>query len=550
MGKEDKITVEASGEFPFKFFIEKAIATNDVNEMILEGIASTTNLDHDSERMSESALRAMEAAINETGVPLRVEHAKEDEAIIGKVYEARVDERNQLHVKARLDPKHIVSKVLYDSMKQGSKMGLSVGGFVRRAIRELNEKTGKMVKTFYDVALKEVSVTPRPANFDSWIVAKSFGGSDDGERLRGTAVYQEFLSENPQLDYLQSFAKSIPDGAWRKVASQDNNTMETKKTSEDKEGDTEKAVSRAEFSTAMKAVAKGFDSMNALLSKALHIDAMDQNAPNKVKPEEIGDEVHASKAEGAMDQVNPDKAKPEDVGDKAKKTTADGTDENGTREKTSDKDETKEKSEAETETKEKAETDTETKEKATKKKDTTDEYDLQTVERATKSMDSLLTRLNKAEEETETKEKMTETEMEADAKKATKEDDKEDEATKGMHPLDAFVFKVGQVMSAMVTKMEKSGKTVPGFEKHLLNTIREDATLQEEIAGLIKVPGFKKSLVMGTPYVKSKDGRMFSLTMNEAGPTTLEKSQKEGAEKKTFKEVFKTQFSSIKDENA
>src|SRR5665213_1110182 len=122
--KEKDITLEAVGEFPFTFYIEKAVPLDDGDELILEGIASTTNVDHDKERMSKDALRSMETAINKDGVPLRVEHQKDESAIIGRVFKAWVDERNQLHVRARLDKSHPVSSVLHHSMKNGVKMGL------------------------------------------------------------------------------------------------------------------------------------------------------------------------------------------------------------------------------------------------------------------------------------------------------------------------------------------------------------------------------------------------------------------------------------------
>lgn len=534
MAKQDKITLEAVGEFPFTFFIEKAIATekkdkDGLDEYILEGIASTTNLDHDSERMSESALRSMEAVINEVGVPLRVEHQKEDEAVIGKVFEARVDDRNQLHVKARLDKSHPASSILYNSMKTGAKMGLSVGGLVKRAVRELSEKTGKMVKTFYDVALKEVSVTPRPANYDSWLVAKSITENEgEGDRFRDSAIYQDFLFENPQLNYLHAFAKSIPDGAWHKLASEDTNTMNTDETKEktgEKDGEsTEKAVTRGEFDAMKSLMAKGFESLGALVSKALNIEAHDQNAPGKDKPKEVGDEMNTAKAEGdAEDQANPKKDKPKEVGDGTAKTTANGTDEDGTREKASETDETKE------------------------KKTTDDKYDLQTVERSIEAIKSIQTRLDKMTDETkETKEKTSDEDKET--KEKAEDSKEEDETTKGMHPIDVLAATIAKAFDTMVTKMEKNGKSIPGFEKHFINSLRQDPAFQEEIAKMMKQPGFKKSVAMGTPYVKTKDGRSFALTMSEVGaPSTLEKSRgKEGEQ--SFKSLYKSDFASFKEE--
>ncbi len=363
MKKTDIMTLEAVGEFPFEFFIEKAVATDDV-EMILEGVASTTNIDHDHERMTEEAIESMANVINETGVPLRVEHSKEDEAIIGTVFQASVDERNQLHIKARLNKDHMVAPILYNAMKGGAKMGFSVGGVVKRAVQEFSEKLGKVVKSFYEVALQEVSVTPRPANYDAWCIAKSIAKDEaEVELLRGTEIYNKFLFENPRLDYLQAFAKSIPDEAWRKTASQPNSQNMTKETTrtETATEDTTKAVSRTEFNTLTKTVGQGFKAIMGVLSKMNEGEPKDQVNPDQTKPIEEG--LETAKADGdALDQTKPDKDKPE------------------------------------TETATKAEEETETSTKA--EDSTTGEYDLETIQpetiqRTIKSMDAMTKRLTK-----------------------------------------------------------------------------------------------------------------------------------------------------------
>ena len=153
---KDLITIKAEGDFPFTFYIEKAIAGEEGEDMIITGVASTVNIDHDNERMSSSALKSMAEIINEKSVPLRVEHQSGDNAVVGDVYKAWVDERDQLWIKALLHKAHPAAGILYKSLKDGVKLGLSVGGRVKSAIREFSEATGKMVKTFYQVALEEV----------------------------------------------------------------------------------------------------------------------------------------------------------------------------------------------------------------------------------------------------------------------------------------------------------------------------------------------------------------------------------------------------------
>lgn len=553
--KKETIILEANGEFPFTFYIEKASVADDLVNLDIEGIASTTNVDHDKERMSKEALYAMESTINKEGVPLRVEHQKEGDAIIGRVFKAWVDERNQLHVRARLDKSHTVSKILHDSMKQGLKMGLSVGGIVKRALREFSDSTGGYVKTFYDVALQEVSVTPRPANYDSWVVAKSIAKDmKDAENYsENAALKRQFLFENSQLDYLQAFAKSVPDKAWHKVESPEvikeiNNIMKNqdieKKEDEMDTEDTEKAVTRDEFNSLskgfkdlVKAVANGF----ATMTKAMDTSAKDQVNSDKDKPKDINGTAKSAKAKKAMDgdakdQGNPDKNKPDDINGTAKaekdededteKSEADGTDENGEREKTN------------------------------KKADQEDTYDIETVNRAIKSMDKLAKKVKKTEDETkETEkaedddeketEKAEDSEDEKDTEKAAEDTEEMDEKKmKTIHPLDAFVVSVTKAMEAVVERMEKKGHRVLGFEKSIIDGMKNDPEMQAEIIKLLKIPGFKKSVSMGVPFMATKDGRRISLIN---APERVQKSTEEDS-KKDFRQLYKEKYSSTSEQ--
>src|SRR5579872_1617011 len=97
-------------------------------------------------------------------------------------------------------------------------------------------------------------------------------------------------------------------------------------------------------------------------------------------------------------------------------------------------------------------------------------------------------------EETETDEKkkaMDETEDEKKEKAEDKED--ETETMKGMHPLDKYVLTVTKALEAMANKLEKSGKSMPGFEKSIVDLIKNDPETQEEIKKMMKVPGRKQS---------------------------------------------------------
>lgn len=510
---EKTVRLEATGEFPFTLYIEKAMPTMEKDEFILEGIASTTNVDHDSERMSADALSAMERSINDGGVPLRVEHSKSENAVIGNVFKAWVDDRNQLHIRARMDKAHPVSPLLYKSMKDGSKMGFSVGGLVKRATKEFVESVGKVVKTFYDVVLKEVSVTPRPANYDAYAMAKSIASSEeDAESLRGSPWYNDFLNDNPQLDYLHVFAKSIKDEDWHPVEvskqqiNKDENMKIEKKEDMTDETTKNQPVTRAEIDTLKSVVTKGFESITGLF-KELSVEAHDQEQPSVDKPKETGDKLGGKSREKAMDTEDDTKTKAA-----------------------------------------KDDTDTEV---------ATDKYALETVQRAITDIQSLTKRiqgLKKAEDtEDDTKTKAADDDTDTKTKAADdtedetkkKEDDTEtDTKFKTMHPLDQLAVTMAKALEAMADKMEKTGTRYPGFEKKIVQDLVSDPKFTEEVQKMMKIPGAKRSVSMGVPYMTTKEGKRYALVAQEATePIAKSRNPHEG---KTFAEVFKKEYSSVR----
>jgi phage pi2 protein 07 len=528
---EDKIiTFSAAGDYPFSFNIEKAIPSEVEGKQIISGIASTMTIDHDNERMSKQALESMVTVINEKGVPLRIEHNKADSAIVGKVYEAVLDERNQLCIKAEIDKTHPAGPILYQSLKSGAKLGFSVGGKVKKAVKEFSEKTGRLVKTFYDVFLDEVSITQRPANYDSWCFAKSITKKgENADSYRDTDHYREFLFENRSLDYMQAFAKSIPEQAWHKVEqpiinssdksiiknmdskdtketavkAEETETTETaakaedtKETNEKAEDTKEEFVSAKSFESFKSMVGMGIASLTSLVEKMVKAEATDETKP-------------AEKAEETKE-----KAEETETAEKAEET------------------ETKEKAEACTETAEKADA-TETKEvekEDEKKESETDNGG----EYAIKSAIEKMQRMSKAMDSTETKEKAEETETKEKAEETVEETKK----SQGSN-LDALVFAMAEAIEKIGNNLKSSGKSVVGFEKHIVDSIKTNPELQETLKDMLKEPGFKKSVSLGNVYMSTKDGKRYSLIANDVNEK-VEKSAKPA----TFKELYNTGYSS------
>ena len=550
--------LEAKNEqgWPFVFYIEKAVPIDENGELIVEGIASTINTDHDQERMADTALHSMSDIINEKGVPLRLEHSKEDSAIIGTVYKAWVDERNQLWIRAAMEKGNNTGSMIHEALKQGAKFGLSVGGRVKNAMRELSEATGKMVKTFYDVVLDEVSVTRKPANYDAWLFAKSY--KEKGEDIKPfyvSPLYKEFLFETPQLDYLRQFAKSIPDKAWSKINNdnihknmnkeKDEKKEKAEETKDEKDTAEKSFVTKSEFNALSSMVAKGFESLTKAITKAMDTDAKDAVNPDENKDKEVGDEVTAKAREGqedeggngtkdaegkkespdkAQDQANPDKSKPipKEQQTAKKLTVKSEKDEEETKKAEDAKEgEEKEKSEdaKDEDTKEKSEKDEEGEEKEKAEGDK-DEDGKDGMKSALKSIEGLTKRMS-GFKKSEVVEKSQKSEL---------------------SQIDRFAVTVATALDAMNERFEKSGTRIPGLAQMFADAIKNDASVQNELAAMIKMPGFKKSVSVGVPYMTTKEGKRYALSAKSID--TAEKVEKSESSK-TFKSVYQSGFSAF-----
>jgi chemotaxis protein histidine kinase CheA len=483
----------AEGEFEFQFFIEKAIPSEESDELYVEGIASTMNVDHDSERMSLDALKAMVNVVNTKGVPLRIEHQKGDDEIIGIVNKAWIDERNQMKIKAQLDKTNTVAKLLHDSLKKGTKLGLSVGGAVRKAIKEISEKAGGIVKTFYDVVLKEISVTQRPANYDAWLFAKSYKEKDESDEAFYSVMplMNEFLFENPQLDYLHSFAKSIPDKEWKKVgeeAIKSNTNLDMdlfkKKVAKEEESEETKEKEQSEENTEKE--------------ESTEEEAKKETTESEETKKEESSETEAEKEEGETMTERIDRLEStskeivkalegitkmmKEAGRGGQENTSGNGDTDATREAKGGTTQKEETSASETDTeKEQSETSSET-----EKEESSSEYEMEAVK---------------------------------------------------------SINEFSKAIQSFSEKMEKGGKRVPGLTQALVDYLKADPEFQKSMAELMKLPGFKKSVSVGNvPYMLGKDGKRFALTANP-----IEEKVEKSENGKTFKEIYQSKFSTTKD---
>ncbi len=155
----------------FKFFVPftSAYIQKGTNKMVVEGLASTTEVDLTGERMADSAIKSM----SESNLPLdfRSEHKGDWDAVLGSVVQLSATADHQLLMKAELDADHPNAHFLFGKLQKGSQLGLSIGGQVNDWAWEHDATIGKAIRTYKDIALQEVSVTSHPAVASTFLSA-------------------------------------------------------------------------------------------------------------------------------------------------------------------------------------------------------------------------------------------------------------------------------------------------------------------------------------------------------------------------------------------
>ncbi len=167
-GGDDMAVVESQGEFDVTMPLAK-VWEDDAGELCFEGVASSTSLDRQQERMTP---RAIEKMASQTNLDLLPSHKAGPLEELGRVEEAWVDNES-FRVAGRLDRANPQSQRLFDRVRSGRRYGLSVGGRVTKAFWQYDDEAGQQVRYIDDVELDHVAVC-RPeaaANPDTYLEA-------------------------------------------------------------------------------------------------------------------------------------------------------------------------------------------------------------------------------------------------------------------------------------------------------------------------------------------------------------------------------------------
>lgn len=136
-------------------------------EMHFEGVASSTRLDRQYERMTANAINKMAGQV---GLDLLPSHQSGPLEELGTVEQAWVD-NDQFRVAGRLDGANPRARRLFEKVAGGRRYGLSVGGRVTKAFWRHDPVLGRQVRHIDDVELDHVAVcrAEEAANPDTYL---------------------------------------------------------------------------------------------------------------------------------------------------------------------------------------------------------------------------------------------------------------------------------------------------------------------------------------------------------------------------------------------
>lgn len=180
-----------NGDFKYFVKVQKAYQEGVNNEWFVEGIASGTLEDRDSERMAKSVL---EKFVEGLPLPLTNAHPRPGEVggQFGEVVEARVmdDANNSLFIKAKLDQDHPFVPYMMKQVQKGKKHAFSVEGYVKKASTVWSDRLKKFITEFEDVKPKTISITTEPSYIGSFmdVVSKSYKDVVDPETISDNTV--------------------------------------------------------------------------------------------------------------------------------------------------------------------------------------------------------------------------------------------------------------------------------------------------------------------------------------------------------------------------
>ena len=168
------------------------------DELILEAIASTSSVDEEGDMISDECIESMKKQA--TGLNIHLDHNHDTHNVIGNVIEVLETDNKTLKIKFKILPSW-QSKIL-EYLDNGIALGLSIGG----AVKDFEEtESGWEIK---DIKLYEISLTPLPANWDTFGTVKISGEDELVTAKCFSGACKQILDNSKSFD----ITKELEDG--------------------------------------------------------------------------------------------------------------------------------------------------------------------------------------------------------------------------------------------------------------------------------------------------------------------------------------------------
>lgn len=189
-------------QMKFKFFTNTIKAVEENGSRYIVGVASSTSIDRDNDRMSEAALQTMKSTA-EANLTLYTNHEyKIPDDLFGSCVEATIKAQRDetpivvknnnneeeiftfspqsLEIKIKVVSDSVNQKAgqIYQALKEGVNIGLSIGGAVKKLVTVKDAINGTVHNLIDSIDLYEISVVGIPSNADAMnlAIAKSIKG--------------------------------------------------------------------------------------------------------------------------------------------------------------------------------------------------------------------------------------------------------------------------------------------------------------------------------------------------------------------------------------
>lgn len=193
----------------FKIYspIQKSNELNEDGSLILEGVASTSGIDLQGDIVSEQAMESMKEHATKLNIHANHEYDLFD-GVIGHITEVLDTDEKTFKIKFIILPEY--AEKIKTMLDLGIKLGLSIGGDVTNW-KEIETPDGGWAWIIEDIILFEVSLTPMPANWDTFGTVTTSKGLVESNCLTGACyeVVKNKIFKNGDMmkEYLKTKSK-------------------------------------------------------------------------------------------------------------------------------------------------------------------------------------------------------------------------------------------------------------------------------------------------------------------------------------------------------